>query len=69
MIFRQEILKDLGLDDSLVKPSYVINVSSLQQKIEKEIWSEPEIEYHKDNEIFLENILREFKILTGEADA
>lgn len=61
--------KDLGLDDSLVKPSYVINVSSLQQKIEKEIWSEPEIEYHKDNEIFLENILREFKILTGEADA
>ena len=41
--------RDLGLDDSLVRPSYVVNVSPLQEKINKTIRNEPEVEYHKDN--------------------
>ena len=61
--------RDLGLDDSLVQPSYVVNVSPLQEKINKTIRNEPEVEYHKDNEAFLKTVLSEFKMLTGEADA
>ena len=54
---------------SLVRPSYVVNVSPLQEKINKTIRNEPEVEYHKDNEAFLKTVLSEFKMLTGEADA
>ena len=61
--------RDLGLDDSLVSPSYVINVSLLQDKISKTIRIEPEVSYHRDNEMFLKNVLNEFKILTGDIDA
>ena len=61
--------RDLGLDDSLVSPSYVINVSLLQDKISKTIGIEPEVSYHRDNEMFLKNVLNEFKILTGDIDA
>ena len=61
--------RDLGLDDSLVRPSYVVNVSPLQEKINKTIRNEPEVEYHKDNEAFLKTVLSEFKMLTREADA
>ena len=55
--------------NSLVRPSYVVNVSPLQEKINKTIRNEPEVEYHKDNEAFLKTVLSEFKMLTGEADA
>ena len=61
--------RNLGLDDSLVQPSYVVNVSPLQEKINRTIRNEPEVEYHKDNEVFLKTVLREFKMLRGEADA
>lgn len=61
--------RDLGLDDSLVQPSYVVNVSSLQEKINTTIQDEPEVEYHKDNEAFLRKILDKFKTLTGDSDA
>ena len=61
--------RDLGLDDSLVQPSYVVNVSSLQEKINRTICDEPEVEYHKLNEVFLKKVLSEFKILMGDADA
>ena len=49
--------------------TYVINVSPLQEKINKTIRNESEVEYHKDNEAFLKTVLSEFKMLTGEADA
>ena len=49
----------LGLDDSLVKPSYVINTSFLQEKIKRSQDINPELNYHKDNEEFLLNIKRE----------
>ena len=61
--------RDLGLDDSLVRPSYVVNVNLLQEKINRTICNEPEVEYHKDNEAFLKKVLSEFKVLTGEANA
>ena len=54
----------LGLDDSLVKPSYVINVSSLQEKIKKSKETNPELNYHKDNEEFLINIMKEISMIT-----
>lgn len=61
--------RDLGLDDSLVRPSYVVNVSPLQEKINTTIRNEPEVKYHKDNEAFLKTVLDEFKMLTGDMDA
>lgn len=61
--------RDLGLDDSLVRPSYVINVSMLQEKMNATARQEPEMEYHKDNELFLKAVLNEFKILTGNTNA
>lgn len=58
--------RDLGLDDSLVRPSYVVNVSPLQEKINKTIRNEPEVEYHKDNaHEFQTNAER---ILTGNSE-
>ena len=61
--------RNLGLDDSLVQPSYVVNVSSLQEKISITIRNEPEVGYHKDNEAFLKTVLSEFKMLTGDVNA
>ncbi len=54
----------LGLDDSLVKPSYVINTSSLKEKIMKSIYDNPELNYHKDNEDYLKNIMEEIALIT-----
>lgn len=39
----------LGLDDSLVCPSYVINTSFLQEKIKRTRDENPELRYHEDN--------------------
>ena len=40
----------LGLDDSLVCPSNVVNTSSLQEKIKRTRDENPELRYHEDNE-------------------
>ena len=53
----------LGLDDSLVTSSYVINTSSLQEKIKKSMEINPELNYHKDNEAFLKNIMTEISMI------
>ena len=58
--------KSLGLDDSLVKPSYVINTGYLQGKIREQKKENPELTYHEDNEAFLENIKKELTLLTGK---
>lgn len=58
----------LGLDDSLVKPSYVINASSLQEKIKKSKDMNPELNYHKDNEEFLINIMKEIAMITRRSE-
>lgn len=53
----------LGLDDSLVKPSYVINVGVLHAKIQKKITDDPELNCNYDNAAFLENVLREINLM------
>ena len=58
----------LGLDDSLVMPSYVINTSSLQERIKKIKVANPELNYHKDNEKYLKNIMTEISILTRRGE-
>lgn len=60
--------RELGLDDSLVKPSYVINASSLQERIRKSKTKNPEINYHKDNEEFLINIMKEISMITRKGE-
>lgn len=57
----------LGLDDSLVRPSYVINTSFLQEKIKKSKSAALELNYHKDNEEYLMNIMAEIFMITRES--
>lgn len=61
--------EELGLDNTLVLPSYVVDVSSLHTKIRECIQERPELNYHKDNEQFLERILKEIRLATGGAYA
>lgn len=58
----------LGLDDSLVKPSYVVNTSSLQERIKKSKDENPGLHYHKDNEEFLNNIMKEITMITRRSE-
>ncbi len=51
--------RNLGLDDSLVVPSFVINAAALKDKISSRIKQNPELTYHQDNEKFLDNIILE----------
>lgn len=62
------LFRHLGLDDSLVKPSYVINVSTLQAKIHEKIKHDPELNYNRDNAAFLHNIVKELHLLMGNED-
>lgn len=64
-----ECFEKLGLDNTLVLPSYVVDVSSLHAKIRECIQERPELNYHKDNEQFLERILKEIRLATGGAYA
>lgn len=59
--------RKLGLDDSLVSPSYVINTSSLQSKIKKARDENPELNYHRENEEYLMNIMTEIAMITGRS--
>ena len=53
----------LGLDDSLVLPSFVVNTSYLQEQIKKSESANPELKYHGDNEEFLKNIEKEIQVI------
>lgn len=57
---------DLGLDDTLVLPSNVVDVSVLQSKIKETAQQRPELHYHKDNEMFLTNVTKEIRFIAGE---
>jgi len=59
-----ERFRELGLDDSLVKPSFVINTVSLQEKIKRRRDADPELHYHKENEEYLANIMAEIGLIT-----
>ena len=56
--------RKLGLDDSLVIPSYVVNTSYLHKQIKKSEEANPELKYHVDKEDFLENIMKEIQVIT-----
>lgn len=58
----------LGLDDSLVKPSYVINTSALQERIKKSKDANSELKYHKENEEYLLNIMKEVSMITRKEE-
>lgn len=58
--------RSLGLDDSLVLPSNVINITPLQEKIRLKEKMNPELSYHKDNEDYLKNIIKEMELLVRE---
>ena len=60
--------RKLGLDDSLVTPSYVINTSSLQERIKRVKDAKPELHYHKENEAYLMNIMTEIAMLTRRCE-
>ena len=58
----------LGLDDSLVTPSYVVNTSSLQERIQRIRAANPDVHYHKDNEEYLKNIMAEIVMITRRGE-
>jgi hypothetical protein len=58
--------RKLGLDDSLVEPSYVINVGTLQSKIQERIKFDPELKYNHENQNFLRNIVEEINLITSD---
>ena len=58
-----ERFRMLGLDDSLVMPSFVVNTSYLHEQIKKSKDANPELQYHGDNEDFLENIMKEIHVI------
>lgn len=58
--------RKLGLDDSLVSPSYVINASFLESEIAGRIKSAPDIKYNYENENFLKKVLSETFLLAEE---
>lgn len=60
--------KMLGLDDSLVTPSYVINTSSLKEKIKRIRDANPGLHYHEDNEEYLKNIMTEIAMITRRTE-
>lgn len=57
------LFQKLGLDNNIVKPSYVVNTSCLQGRIRKKMIEYPELKYHKDNEEFLINIMKEITMM------
>lgn len=64
-----ERFQELGLDNTLVLPSYVLDVSSLQSKIKESVQERPELSYHKDNDTFLKNVMKEIRLITGDVYA
>lgn len=61
--------RELGLDDKLVTPSNILNISKLSSKIQQAQKESPELTYHVDNAQFLENTIKEISLIMGETDA
>lgn len=56
-----EQFRYLGLDDSLVQPSFVVNCDYLKGKISQKITLESDLDYHKDNEIYYNKVIHEIR--------
>lgn len=61
--------RKLGLDDSLVTPSNIVNLAGLSAKIQTAQKEYPELSYHGDNARFFENITKEISLIMGDANA
>ncbi|MCM1048428.1 MAG: hypothetical protein NC433_08390 [Clostridiales bacterium] len=62
-----ECFDKLGLDNTLVLPSYVVDVSTLRSMIKECEQERPDLSYHKDNEHFLDRVVEEIKLAAGES--
>lgn len=58
--------RELGLDDNLVKPTNIVNTGLLKSKIQTAVKNEPDADYHKENSAFLNNIIKEIVLITGD---
>lgn len=57
---------ELGLDNTLVLPSNVVDLSAIQNRISQSRSDSPELHYHEDNEVYLNKLLKAIKELAGE---
>ncbi|MCM1122203.1 MAG: ImmA/IrrE family metallo-endopeptidase [Eubacterium sp.] len=64
-----ECFGELGLDNTLVLPSYVVDVSILRSKIKECEQKRPDLSCHKDNQQFLEMVMKEIKLAAGTSYA
>ena len=58
-----ERFRALGLDDSLVMPSNVVNTSYLQKKISSRKEEDPELSYHAENERYLNTVMAAVRMM------
>lgn len=58
--------EELNLDTELVKPSYIFDAGELEKTIVKQIASNPEVTYHKDNYKHLLNLKHNIKNIMGD---
>ncbi len=56
--------RKMGLDVSLLESSYVINTTYLQEHIDRSEEEFPELNYHKENDEYLKNLVNEIRIIT-----
>lgn len=61
-----ERFRELGLDDSLVLSSRVINTTPLQERIKQKEKDNPDLSFHADNEDYLKNLMKEITLRTME---
>lgn len=61
-----EKFEQIGLDKSLVCPSYVVNLSMVESKVREAVHQNDELTYHKDNLQFLEKVKKEIILVTGD---
>jgi hypothetical protein len=59
-----ELFRMSGLDDSIVMPSNIVNVTALRSKIQDRIKKEPELEYHHTNQKRLDNFVNEIGLIS-----
>lgn len=57
---------ELGLDDSVVQPSFVVNCGNLQERIAAKIRNEPELKYNRYNAEYLRELMKKMRLLVGQ---
>ena len=68
-IFGQPVFKYTYREDVIEGcSSYVINTSSLQEKIKRTRDENPELHYHEDNEEYLKNIMAEIALIIRRSE-